>query len=68
MHQFMQTEEFKIKEEKLSNSQSKAIDNQNIVQMNAAKFEKEFCKKLPESLEVLSNILYSEEEITESPG
>jgi len=56
MHQFMQMEEFKIKEEKLSNSQSKAIDN------------KDFCKKLPESLEVLSNVMYSEEEITESPG
>jgi len=35
--------------------------------MKAEKFEKEFCKKLPESLLVLSNEVYSEEEgITES--
>ena len=36
------------------------IDTQNIVQMTSAKFEKDFCKKLPDSLQVLSKIVYSE--------
>ena len=29
--------------------------------MTSAKFEKDFCKKLPDSLQVLSKIVYSEE-------
>ena len=66
MHSFMQIEEFN--EEQVSNSQEKVIDNQNIEEKNDGKFENEFCTQLGESLEVLSNVLYEDEEITESPA
>ena len=42
------------------------MDSQNIVQIKEEKFEKEFCKKLPESLLVLSNQVYADDDgITE---
>ena len=34
--------------------------------MTSVKFEKEFCKKLPESLHVLSDIIYSDNDDNES--
>ena len=66
MHQFMQIELFQLRQEESTKMNSlNTLQNGNMLAISSAKFEKEFCRELPDSLVDLSNYIYEDGELNQ---